>query len=186
MSSSLVMYTDGACSGNPGPGGWAVCWQDSDGKWVCKSGKSLDTTNNRMELMAFLYALALASKLVRDGEASSVDIRVDSAYVCNAVNQGWVRKWASNEWRNKGFRQVKNTDVWKHVLRMLDDSETMRCITVSKVDGHSGLEGNEVADRYAVGARDDAVFDRMIADDSYRPPQTFRRGIRRDNNSKLR
>lgn len=163
-----------------------MCWQSSGGKWVCKSGKSLDTTNNRMELMAFLYALALASKLVRDGKASSVDICVDSAYVCNAVNHGWVRKWASNGWRNKGFRQVKNADAWRRVLKMLDDTEAMRCITVTKVDGHSGLEGNEVADKCAVNARDDAVFDRMVEDSSYRPPQTFRRGVRRDNNSKLR
>ena len=185
MRGLLVLYTDGACSGNPGPGGWAVCWQDSDGSWVSRSGKSLETTNNRMELMGFMYALAMALKLIKDKSVKHVEIRVDSAYVCNAVNQGWVKKWAANGWKNKAFRQVKNADIWRRVAKVLDKAEFKDRVSVVKVDGHSGLEGNEVADKAAVLARDDAVFDRMMEDEGYKPPKTFKRGVRNSNNSKL-
>ena len=185
MSSYVRLFTDGACSGNPGPGGWAVCWQDSDGKWKRRKGKSLETTNNRMELMAFMYALAYAVQLLKSSSVRRVEICADSAYVCNAVNQGWIWKWAANGWKNKAFRQVKNADIWKRVAVVLDKAEVRESISVVKVDGHSGLEGNEVADRAAVEARDEAVVDRMLEDHGYRPPKTFKRGVRNSNNSKL-
>lgn len=146
---AVKIYTDGACSGNPGPGGYGVVWEEADG-WHAHGGCSKHTTNNRMELRAFESALWVAADFVDEG--SEVMICMDSAYVYNAVALGWVFKWAANGWKTKSGKKVVNDDIWQSVYSMLPIVQDG--VKLVKVKGHSGDEGNERADEIAVAFRD--------------------------------
>ena len=169
----LKLYTDGACSGNPGPGGWAVVYKQ-DNKWKSMHGYDVDTTNNRMELSAFLVAYTFAAKQIASGVCDEVEILTDSSYVYNSVVQGWIAIWASNNWKNKANNMVKNKDLWKKLLLMLKKFDGL--VKLSKVAGHAGDEGNEFADDVAVRMRDKAVLEKMSKDSTYRPPKSFKPG----------
>lgn len=145
----IKIYTDGACSGNPGPGGFGVVWEEADG-WHTHGGCSKHTTNNRMELRAFESALWVATGFIEDG--CEVEICMDSAYVFNAVTLGWVFKWAANGWKTKSGKKVVNDDIWRPVCGMLPVLKDG--VKLVKVKGHSGEEGNELADEIAVAFRD--------------------------------
>ena len=146
---AVKIYTDGACSGNPGPGGFGVVWEEEDG-WHTHGGCSKHTTNNRMELRAFESALWVAMDFIEGGE--EVMICMDSAYVYNAVVLGWVSKWAANGWKTKSGKKVVNADIWHSVHSMLQVVKDS--VKLVKVKGHSGDEGNELADEVAVAFRD--------------------------------
>lgn len=135
---SVVMYTDGSCSGNPGPGGWGVVMQHA-GKQKTLSGGDHNTTNNRMEITAVIMGLsALKTRC-------SVEIRTDSAYVCDAVSKGWLTKWQANGWKKADKKPVENADLWKDLIALISAHN----VTMTKVGGHAGNPGNELADKLA-------------------------------------
>ncbi len=138
----LYAYTDGACSGNPGPGGWGALLIARDGGTVVKeremSGGEADTTNNRMELMA---AIAVLEGLSR---ASKITVITDSAYVKNGVSQ-WLHGWKRNGWRTADRKPVKNLDLWQR----LDAARSRHEVVWEWIKGHAGHPENERADELA-------------------------------------
>lgn len=137
----IKIYTDGACSGNPGPGGWSVVIISGE-KVKVLSGHEIETTNNRMELTAILNALEWCEKK----EISNVVIYSDSAYVVNAINQFWIKKWLANGWTNSKKEEVKNSDLWK---RFVYYNKQVKAKFI-KVKGHNKDTLNEMADKRAV------------------------------------
>ncbi|MFI0395328.1 ribonuclease HI [Paracoccus jiaweipingae] len=138
----LFAWTDGACSGNPGPGGWGVLMRAMDGDRIVKQrelqGGEADTTNNRMELMAAISALEALS---RD---SAITVTTDSAYVKNGVT-GWIHGWKRNGWRTADRKPVKNVDLWQR----LDAAQARHRVTWKWIKGHAGHAENERADELA-------------------------------------
>jgi ribonuclease HI len=143
-SEKINAYTDGACQGNPGPGGWGVYAEVGDkvSEWA---GKEPATTNQRMELTAAIQALERLSP------NSSVVVHTDSKYVVSGI-QRWIRKWENNGWRTAGGKAVKNRDLWE---RLQAAKRRHKLVVFRWVRGHDGNLGNERADRLAVegGAR---------------------------------
>ena len=137
----VVVYTDGACSGNPGPGGWAATLRYGGHERVL-TGSAERTTNNRMELTAALEAL----RTLKYG--CSVQIHTDSAYLANAFNQGWIDNWVRRGWKTAGKKPVENQDLWQQLLEQVRRHR----VKWVKVKGHAGDEGNNRVDRLAVEA----------------------------------
>jgi ribonuclease HI len=137
----MVVFTDGSCSGNPGPGGWAAVFSMKNGFKVF-SGYELQTTNNRMEIYAVLRTLEIAKR----NRLLSITIYSDSAIVVNAINSGWIKNWNKNGWKKSDGSDVKNLDLWKKLFEIMKDVD----LSVIKVKGHSGDPLNEVADQSAV------------------------------------
>ncbi len=134
----ITIYTDGGCSGNPGPGGWAFAVSEN-GKLVhSSSGGDEATTNNRMELTAVINALQFAL----DRGEREVTILTDSQYVKNGITQ-WIHSWKRNGWRTSSKAPVKNVEYWVR----LDSLNSSLSVTWSWVKGHAGIEGNEECDR---------------------------------------
>ncbi len=131
----VVIYTDGACSGNPGPGGWAAVLQ-SRGRIKEISGFAAHTTNQRMELTAAVEGL----KALR--AACAVTLYSDSAYLVNAFGQDWFGKWERNGWLNARKQPVENQELWRELLRL----SRIHRVTWVKVKGHSGDTWNERCD----------------------------------------
>lgn len=143
----VELYTDGACSGNPGPGGWAyILRHPSTGAQREAAGGDGQTTNNRMELQAVIEGLRALSR------PSSVDLYSDSQYVLNGLNE-WMAGWKKRGWKTAGKQPVKNVDLWK-VLDELIERHTVR---FHWVRGHNDHPENERCDRLAVEARDRAA-----------------------------
>jgi ribonuclease HI len=138
----LFAYTDGACSGNPGPGGWGALLIARDGDTVIKErelcGGEPETTNNRMELLAAIHALESLSR------ASTITVITDSAYVKGGITQ-WLFGWKKNGWRTSNKKPVKNEDLWQR----LDAARTRHSVTWEWVKGHAGHPENERADELA-------------------------------------
>ena len=140
----LFAWTDGACSGNPGPGGWGVLMRAMDGETVVKerelAGGEAATTNNRMELMAAISALETLSR------PSQIVIVTDSAYVKNGVTQ-WIHGWKRNGWKTADRKPVKNVELWQR----LDDAQKTHKVEWRWIKGHAGHAENERADELARG-----------------------------------
>ena len=138
----LVAYTDGACSGNPGPGGWGVLMRALRGGEVIRereiSGGAAETTNNQMELMAAITALETLDK------PSTITIVTDSQYVRNGVTQ-WIHGWKRNGWRTASRKPVKNAELWQR----LDTAQARHQVIWEWVKGHAGHPENERADELA-------------------------------------
>jgi len=138
----LFAYTDGACSGNPGPGGWGALLLAKDGETVLKErelcGGEADTTNNRMELLAAINALESLSR------PSTITVVTDSAYVKGGITQ-WLFGWKKNGWRTSNKKPVKNEDLWQR----LDTARQQHNVTWEWVKGHAGHPENERADELA-------------------------------------
>ncbi len=138
----LFAYTDGACSGNPGPGGWGVLLRAVDGERILKerelNGGEAETTNNRMELLAAISALETLER------SSAITIVTDSAYVKNGVT-GWIFGWKQNGWKTSNKKPVKNVDLWQR----LDEAQSHHDVTWEWVKGHAGHPENERADELA-------------------------------------
>lgn len=141
---SIVIYTDGSCLGNPGPGGWAaiLSWR---GREKTLAGGERRTTNQRMELLAAVKALTALKR------RSSVKLYSDSAYLVNAFRQGWVKAWIRNGFLTSARKPVENRDLWERLIML--DSEHSVCWV--KVAGHSNDKMNELCDRMA---REQAVL----------------------------
>ena len=134
---TVEIFTDGACRGNPGPGGWGVLLR-CDGKSKTLCGGEANTTNNRMELMAAIKGLA---SLKRDCE---VDLTTDSEYVRKGITE-WMINWKRNGWRTANKKPVKNKDLWQ----ALDEEAAKHKVTWHWIKGHSGHPENELADQLA-------------------------------------
>ena len=138
----LFAYTDGACSGNPGPGGWGALLQAKAGDAIVKerelNGGEADTTNNRMELLAAINALEALER------PSTITVVTDSAYVKGGITE-WLRSWKRNNWRTATKKPVKNEDLW----RRLDEAAARHQVTWTWVKGHAGHPENERADALA-------------------------------------
>lgn len=139
INKKIGIYTDGACSGNPGPGAWAYVYVTNDISHTC-SGFEHETTNNRMEMMGAIKAL----KLLKE-KHSMVTVHTDSKYVKNGITQ-WIKNWIKNGWRTAAGKDVKNKDLWM-VLHSLCNYHT---VTWQWVKGHNGNKYNEMADQVAV------------------------------------
>lgn len=139
----VTIYTDGACSGNPGVGGWGAILMFNGHEKEC-GGYDKQTTNNRMELFAVIMALRQLK------EPCDVEIYTDSAYVADAFNKNWITQWEAAEWKTSGKNDVKNQDLWKALLM---EKEKHQVVFV-KVKGHSDNEYNNRCDRIARGQID--------------------------------
>jgi len=135
------IYTDGACLGNPGPGGWGAVIIDKNENQKNVSGKEKDTTNNRMELMAPIMAL----KKIKTN--SEIVIYTDSTYVKNGITE-WIKKWEKNGWKNANKKPVKNKDLWVKLDSLCKKNE----VTWKWVKGHSNNKYNNLADTLATQA----------------------------------
>ncbi len=135
----IEIFTDGACSGNPGPGGWGAILRYGD-KEKELSGGEKETTNNRMELTAVIKALSALK------EPCIVKLTTDSKYVCDAILNGWVYSWQKNGWRKADKKPALNVDLWETLLPLLETHE----VKFNWVKGHNGHKENERCDQLAV------------------------------------
>lgn len=135
---NVTIYTDGACSGNPGPGGWAAVLLYGDNRKEI-SGGSKNTTNNIMEITAVIEALKC---LKFECEAK---VHSDSAYVVNCFNNGWIQKWKKNNWQTASKEPVKNKELWKELYNLVQKHK----VEFIKVKGHSNVELNNRCDELA-------------------------------------
>lgn len=138
---TVYIFTDGACSGNPGPGGWgAVLRYNTSEKEL--SGGEKETTNNRMELTACIEALKILKEPCR------VELITDSQYVVNGITKGWAESWRRNGWKKADKKPALNSDLWELLLEQCERHE----VNFNWIKGHAGHEENERCDRLAVGA----------------------------------
>mgnify|MGYP000811750603 FL=1 len=138
----VCIYTDGACSGNPGPGGWAAILTYGENERELSGGESA-TTNNRMELMAVISALTALK------ESCEVELWTDSQYIEKAINEGWLAGWKRRGWKRKGG-ELKNLELWQELDRLLG----LHRVNFNWLKGHDGHEYNERCDALAVAERD--------------------------------
>lgn len=136
----VLLYTDGACSGNPGPGGWAAILKYK-GQTKELSGGAAATTNNRMELTGVIQGLSALKERCR------VTVYSDSKYIVDAIQQGWARRWKQNGWMRNKKEPALNPDLWEQLLQLLQRHE----VTFVWVKGHAGHPENERCDALAVG-----------------------------------
>lgn len=134
----VTIYTDGACSGNPGIGGWAAILNYM-GHEKEVSGYMKETTNNRMEIFAIIQGLRQLN------ESCEVTVYSDSAYAVNAFNEGWLQSWKANKWKTASKDEVKNLDLWKLLLIETEKHK----VEFVKVKGHADVEGNNRCDKLA-------------------------------------
>lgn len=141
MKDEVVIYTDGACSGNPGPGGWGTILSARGVKKELSGGER-STTNNRMELTAVIRGLQALKRPCR------VTVVTDSKYVADAITLGWAKKWKAQGWMRNKKEKALNPDLWEELLNLLSIHE----VTFSWVKGHAGHPENERCDEMAVAA----------------------------------
>ena len=139
MEKIVEIFTDGACSGNPGPGGWGVVLR-YEGHEKELSGGERETTNNRMELTAAIEGLSALKRPCK------VIMTTDSKYVADGINKGWAESWKNNGWRKADKKPALNVDLWEKLLDLLDMHE----VQIEWVKGHAGHPENERCDRLAV------------------------------------
>ena len=136
---TVDIYTDGACSGNPGAGGYCTILMYNSREKII-SGSEENTTNNRMELLAVIRGLEALK------EACIVNLYSDSSYVINAFNEKWIDSWVANNWKTAGKKAVKNVDLWQTLLELINQHK----VNFIKVKGHSDNEYNNRCDKIAV------------------------------------
>lgn len=139
---SVILYTDGACSGNPGPGGWAAILRYGTAEKELSGGEKM-TTNNRMELLGVISGLECLK------ESCQVALYSDSQYICNALNNGWLRDWKKRGWKRRDG-EVKNLELWQR----LDELLQQHTVEAHWVKGHAENEYNNRCDALAVAQRE--------------------------------
>lgn len=158
----VELYTDGACSGNPGPGGFAAILL-FEGKEKTVSGGEQDTTNNRMELMAVIEGLSSLN------EPCEVELYTDSKYVQQAITLGWIEDWEKRDWKRK-TGPLLNPELWQRLNELLKKHR----VTARWVEGHAGVELNERADKIAVLERDKAAGKQAVPEPKKEEEQVTR------------
>ncbi|HEY4347190.1 MAG TPA: ribonuclease HI [Gaiellaceae bacterium] len=159
----VELWTDGSCSGNPGPGGWAAILRFGAHEREL-TGSEPDTTNNRMELLAAIGGL----EAIR--ERCEVALHTDSAYLINAFEQRWIAGWLARDWRTTAKKPVENRDLWERLIELAGHpgaAPGVHRVRFVKVAGHAGVVLNERCDRLAVEARDRGRYDRQAASSSH-------------------
>lgn len=136
---TVMIFTDGACSGNPGPGGWCAILRYNQKEKILSGGEE-NTTNNRMELSAVLYALSALK------ESCKVILTSDSKYVIDSITKGWVYSWKKKGWKKSDGKPALNVDLWEPLLEQLKRHE----VTFNWIKGHAGHAENEICDKIAV------------------------------------
>ncbi len=154
---TVDLYTDGACSGNPGPGGYGFILSYNGREKEGSKGFAL-TTNNRMEIMAVIEGLACLK------ETCNVNLYSDSKYVIDAIREGWVYKWEANNWMRNKKEKAVNVDLWEQLLVLLDEHN----VELHWVKGHAGNPKNERCDKLAVSAYQ---AEELASDDGYIPEE---------------
>ena len=149
LNTSYTIYCDGACSGNPGPGGYAFVILQGNELILKVAGHKDKTTNNHMELLAVVRAIKHAKQLVNRGKLW-LDIYSDSAYCVNAIEQNWITIWKKSGWKTKANTEVKNRELWEELILLKEDEHIT--IHMHKVKGHSGNKYNEMVDKAAKSA----------------------------------
>lgn len=144
------IYTDGACSGNPGNGGYAFIVISEKDEPLTLYGSKKQTTNNHMELMAIVKALHFVTK-GKERARIEVTIYSDSAYCINSINYGWVNFWQKNDWKTRNGSEVKNRELWEKYLQIIKNCKRLK-LELVKVKGHSGNKYNELVDKAAKSA----------------------------------
>ena len=134
----VEVFTDGACSGNPGPGGWGVVLRYGNREKELSGGED-NTTNNRMELTAAIMGLSALKEPCR------VDLVTDSKYVADGINLGWAKSWQQNGWRKSDKKPAQNIELWEELLKQIDRHD----VKIIWVKGHAGHPENERCDRLA-------------------------------------
>jgi len=143
------IFTDGACSENPGPGGWAVVFNTAS-KCEVISGNEQMTTNNRMELMAVIKAFETIIGKSKPENGNAYEIYSDSAYVVNTINNHWIEVWQKNNWQTTKREDVKNKDLWEKFSLLRGEARSRGIsIVMIKVKGHNGNTFNELVDKLA-------------------------------------
>jgi ribonuclease HI len=169
---SVRLVTDGACSGNPGPGGWAfILTHEASGKTMESSGAELETTNNRMELAGVIAGLATLRRPCR------VEVITDSQYVAKGITE-WLPNWKRHGWQRRGrkhFKPLSNVDLWQELDKLL----SVHDVRVTHVLGHRGHPENEACDRMAVEAYKTLIEEQRS--DHGRAPKAARRSPRSDS-----
>lgn len=135
----IELFTDGACSGNPGPGGWGAILRYGNHEKELSGGEK-ETTNNRMELMAVIKGLSALK------EPCMVRLVTDSKYVSDGIEKGWAKSWQQNGWKKADKKPALNVDLWEQLLKLLDIHD----VTICWVKGHAGHKENERCDAMAV------------------------------------
>lgn len=143
MEKTVYIFTDGACSGNPGPGGWGAILRYGD-KEKELSGGEADTTNNRMELTAIIEALSALKYPCK------VILTTDSQYAMNGITKGWAQSWKNKGWKKSDGKPALNPDLWEKLLELTEKHD----VTINWVKGHAGHPENERCDELAVMQRD--------------------------------
>lgn len=136
---TVYMYTDGACSGNPGPGGWGTILRYKNTEKRISGGEK-ETTNNRMELTAVIMGLKALK------ESCHIILTTDSKYVADSITKGWAKSWKENGWRKKDKKPALNPDLWDELLALIDKHQ----LEINWVRGHDGHPENEECDKMAV------------------------------------
>lgn len=144
----VILYTDGACSGNPGPGGYGAILIYNGVEKEISDGEP-DTTNNKMEMMGVIKGLEALK------EPCNVTVYSDSAYIVNSINNGWIYNWKKNNWIKSDKSKAKNIDLWEKLLKLMDFHD----VKFVKVKGHSDNEYNNRCDRLAVKEREKYSID---------------------------
>lgn len=153
MSKKVIMFTDGACSNNPGKGGIGIVLLYGDHRKEVSKGYK-NTTNNRMELRAVIEGLKLLNR------SCEVVVYSDSAYLTKAINNGWLQKWEKNNWINSTKQKVKNIDLWKQLMELLK----IHKVEFIWIKGHENNKENERADKLA---REAILSKNLLNDDNY-------------------
>jgi ribonuclease HI len=149
----ILVFTDGAARGNPGPGGWGAIVVRPGGEVIELGGRSAHTTNNKMELTAAIEALEALAEV--DGE---VDVYTDSTYLIRGIRE-WVRRWKRNGWKTAEGKGVLNRDLWERLHDLVLARDGAAAVAWHHVAGHSGVAGNERADAIATGLADEEAVD---------------------------
>jgi ribonuclease HI len=154
----IEVYTDGACTQGafmPWPGGWAILILINGQKVLAASDGKFHTTNNEMELTAFLEGLKLVEKELKPSSDDLIVVHTDSAYIHNCFEQKWYEKWFANNWINSSKEPVKNKELWLEIFKMVDKLHPV----IKKVKAHSNNEHNNYVDDLAVKAKEKVVKD---------------------------
>lgn len=139
IKKNILLFTDGACSGNPGPGGWGAILKYGNKEKVLSGGEK-KTTNNRMELTAVIQGLSHLK------ESCNVTVVTDSKYVADGINKGWAVSWRKNGWRKADKKPALNSDLWEKLLILCE----LHSVKIEWIKGHAGHPENERCDRLAV------------------------------------